>query len=98
MTIRRFCFFLVLVMIGGVNLLCGTWSFLQNVVKLVRRNAMSLFALVPTFALGTLHVLLWFAAMALYMGVIDIEEEVDESDGMIDSKKNVGKSNRGSKP
>lgn len=84
-------------MIGGINLLCGTWSYLQNIVKLVRRNAMSLFTLVPTFALGTIHVCLWFAAMALYLGVIDVEE-IDESDNIIDSKNNNDKSNRGRKP
>ena len=93
-------FLVVLVMIGGVNLLCGTWSYLHNILTLVKRKAMSIYVLVPTFALGTLHVCLWFLAIALYMGVIEIEEEEEENeqDKTTDLKKKYDGSQRGKKP
>lgn len=61
---------------------------------------MSVFGLIPTFALGTFHVCLWFGAMAIYLGYIEeveVPDESESSDEILDTKKNEDKPPKGRK-
>ena len=69
-------FFSVFLMMGGINLMWGSSSFMYNLLVLRRKMSMSRGTMTFTFFMAGGHLLLWVMAIAIYLGYV--EEELEE--------------------
>lgn len=62
-------------LIGAVNMLAGTGTFIHNIVHLRRRLYMSSLSMLYHVGLSCSHLLLWLFGVILYIGYVEEEKE-----------------------
>jgi hypothetical protein len=70
-----FRFVSVFLLISGVNMLCGTCSYLHCITSQRENIMLSRITWLFQFTLGICHVLLWLAGVSIYLGLADDEEQ-----------------------
>ena len=70
------CVISVFLVISGINMACGTVSYIFYTTKLRKKFMFSSTGWFFTVAMATLHFLLWLGAIAVYQGFV--EEEYPE--------------------
>lgn len=64
---------------AGLNLMTGTFSYMYHIVTLRKTIHMSAITTMLQIFLAAVHMVLWFGAIAIYLGYVEeleLEEEI----------------------